>query len=72
MDEQTENKIVEKLGKMEGTLDIVKNAVLGNGQPGLSQKVEDLQKDRNILYGGGGLLMALSSILEYFHHFYKK
>lgn len=46
----------------------VERAVLGNGQPGLTQKVEDLQKSRNLLWGAGALGTTLLGVAEWFFH----
>lgn len=61
-------EIKEYLGNISGRLDGIEKAVLGNGQPGLAQKVEELQAAKNWTWGGGAILAFLAGIAEYFFH----
>jgi hypothetical protein len=60
--------IKETLGRVDGRLAGLEKAVLGDGQPGLAQKVEDLQAAKNWTWGGGAVLTFLAGLAEYLFH----
>lgn len=68
-------KIMETLGKLDERTENIEKAVLGNGQPGLAQKVEELEAHKNRTIGGVAvlsfLLTAIWGWLEYTFHLKK-
>ena len=60
--------IVETLGKLDTRTEMIERILLGNGQPGLAQKVEALEGSRNLLWGMGSAVTVLTGIFEYFWH----
>lgn len=49
-------------------IDNIDRAVNGNGQPGLAQKVEELQASKNRMYGLGAAITFLSAVGEWLLH----
>lgn len=68
-------EIAHTLGRMESNQDQMKSAVMGNGQPGLKQRVENLEEQKNKVMGGlavvGVLAAGLWGFLEYIFHYVK-
>jgi hypothetical protein len=66
-------QILEKLGNIDGRLSGIEKAVTGNGQPGLAQKVADLEAYKNkqigILTVLGALVTSAWGFLEYLFHY---
>ena len=60
--------IKENLGRQDERLEKIETAVLGNGQPGLSQKVETLQSSNSWTRGvGAGIIFLLGTLETWFH-----
>lgn len=60
--------LYQLLGEIKADLAAIKHEVAGNGQPGLRQRVEDLEASRNKVWGGLGVLTALGSVIEWLIH----
>lgn len=71
MDDQIVTHLIDikqNLGRQDERLEAIETAVMGNGQPGLAQKVEALQRDRNWTWGlGAGLTFVLATLESWFH-----
>lgn len=61
-------EIAKTLGELKKGQEIMQKALLGNGNPGLLQRVEDLETSRGRLWGVGGTLAALAGAAEWFFH----
>jgi hypothetical protein len=61
-------EIKSTLSAQDVKLDKLESAVLGNGQPGLMQKVEDLQSAKNWTWGAGSAITFLLGMLETLLH----
>lgn len=62
-------EIKTTLAGQDVKLDNLERAVLGGDQPGLTQKVEALEANKNWLWGAGAAVTALWSCAEFlFHH----
>lgn len=60
--------IKENLGRQDERLITIETAVMGNGQPGLAQKVEALQSAKNWTWGfGAAITFLLGSIESWLH-----
>jgi hypothetical protein len=75
MDDQTVIKVIETLGRLDERTERIEREVVGNGQPGLKQRVEDLEAAKNRTIGGIGVIGAIGTFiwggLEYIFHFRK-
>jgi hypothetical protein len=75
MDEQTILKIVETLGRLDERSEKLEKLLSGNGQPGIVQRVTDLEAHQNRVIGGfaviGAIGAGLWSVLEWAFHFSK-
>ena len=61
-------EIKENLSRQDERLENIETAVLGNGQPGLAQKVEALQSGHNWTKGvGAGIVFLLGTLETWFH-----
>jgi hypothetical protein len=60
--------IKENLGRQDERLDKIETAVMGNGQPGLAQKVEALQTGNSWTRGVGAGIVFLLGTLETWPH----
>lgn len=73
VDDHTIAKIAETLGRLDERTERIERDLLGNGQPGIKQRVEDLEAHQNRVLGAfgilGGLGATLWGILEYLFHF---
>ena len=58
----------ELLTRMDERLNHIREAVLGGEQPGLVQKVEGLQGDRNITWGVGMGVSFVAGLAEWLFH----
>ena len=58
----------ETIGRLDGNMEIIKNAVLGDGQPGLIQRVGELEGSRNKMWGFGSAVTFMLGILEWVLH----
>lgn len=71
MDDQIVRHLIdikENLGRQDERLEKIETAVLGNGQPGLVQKVESLQKNTSWTRGvGAGIVFLLGTLETWFH-----
>ena len=56
------------VARIEAKLDGISRDVSGNGQPGLVQKVEDLEASRNRMWGAGAVLTFLGGVAEWLFH----
>lgn len=70
-----EQLIIEHLVELKGgqaelsaRMGSLEKAVLGDGQPGLAQKVESLEASRNRVWGIGSAVVFIGGIAEYFFH----
>jgi putative N-acetylmannosamine-6-phosphate epimerase len=68
MDNKQENEMFAILGKLSADVETVKHAVMGNGQPGLVQRVDSLEANKNQLWGVGGAITFLAGVAEWFFH----
>jgi hypothetical protein len=68
MTDQQAAEILETLGRLDERTSRIDKAVNGNGQPGLAQKVEDLEASRNRLAGAGAVGAFLIGVAEWFFH----
>jgi len=68
MDDQLLAAIMQTLGELKQSVDTIEKEVTGNGQPGLRQRVEDLEASKNRLWGIGGAITFIGGIAEYFIH----
>ena len=66
-DEQV-HKIVETLGRLDERTALIEKYILGNGQPGLAQKVEALEGSRNLLWGMGSAITLIGGLVEWIIH----
>jgi len=66
-DEQV-NKIMETLGRLDERTELLVREIQGGEQPGIRQKIEDLQASRNRLWGGLSVLSLFGGLVEYFIH----
>lgn len=58
--------IKQTLAGQNEKLDALERAVLGNGQPGLTQRVETLEGAKNRLWGAGAVVTFLAGLAEFF------
>jgi len=66
----TENQaLLEALGSIKKSIENLEKAVLGNGQPGLSQKVQDLEVNQGKVVGGGLVISGLLALWQFIHGF---
>jgi len=68
MSDEQITKIFETLGRLDERTENIERAVLGNGQVGLKQKVEDLEASRNRVWGVGAAVTFIGGIVEYLIH----
>ena len=73
MDETQTLKVMQLLGKLDERTAIMQKAIEGNGQKGLTQRVEELEAHRNRELGALAVLgtagTMLWSGLEYWFHY---
>ena len=67
IDEQVA-KMIEMLGRIDSKTEALERAILGNGQPGLTQRVQDLEESRARMWGATAVLGTLAGIAEWFFH----
>ena len=56
------------VARIESKLDAIDKGVNGNGQPGLAQKVEELEASKNRAWGVGTAVAFLGGLAEWFFH----
>lgn len=61
-------QIKERQASLFEKVENIEKAVGGNGQPGLMQKVEELQASKNRIWGAGTVLAVLAGAAEWFLH----
>lgn len=61
-------EIKVSIANSSARLTAIEKAVSGNGQPGLAQKVEDLQASKNWMWGLGTAVTFLAGIAEWLFH----
>lgn len=66
-DEQL-GKILETLGRLDERTAIMYRELLGGEQPGIKQRVEDLEASRNRMWGAVGAATGLGGLVEWFIH----
>jgi len=64
MDQQP---LLEALGAIKKSIENLEKAVLGNGQPGLSQKVQELEVNQGKVVGGGLVVSGLLALWQLIH-----
>lgn len=65
------NKIMEILGRLDERTERTDKEISGNGQPGLKQRVSDLEASKNRLWGFGSATLALGGAFEFLWHYLK-
>lgn len=60
--------IKESIGNLSGRLALIERDISGNGQPGLTQRVESLEGTRSRVWGAFGVLSGLAGLLEWLTH----
>jgi hypothetical protein len=68
MTPEQEGQLMLMLGGIDARLDTIEKAVSGNGTPGLSQRVNDLEASRDRIWGAGLLGSFLLGLVEFFWH----
>ena len=70
-----ENEIIQHLidikteqASQGARLDLIERAVSGNGQPGLAQKVERLEAEKNWVRGIGSAVVFFWGTIEWYFH----
>lgn len=66
-DEQL-GKILETLGRLDERTAIMYRELLGGEQPGLKQRVQDLEASRNRMWGAVWTMTGLGGLVEWFIH----
>ena len=70
MDNEIVNHLIDiktNLASQDVRLEKIETAVLGNGQPGLAQKVESLEAHKNWLWGAGATISTLLGWIGWEH-----
>ena len=75
MEAEDVGKILETLGRLAGEAaaanaraDLIAKEVNGNGQPGIRQRVDDLEASKNRIWGALGAVSFLAGLVEFFLH----
>lgn len=68
MNDEITSEIMRLLGKLDADSETLKKAVLGNGSPGLAQRVDSLESSRDRMWGAGAILGSLAGVAEWFFH----
>lgn len=61
-------EIKESQARTETKVEAIEKELLGNGQPGIKQRVEELEGSKRHLYGIGAAITFLGTIFEYLVH----
>lgn len=56
------------VARIEAKVDAIDRSVNGNGQPGLVQKIEELEASKNRIWGVGAALTFIGGVAEYLFH----
>jgi hypothetical protein len=65
--EQGFGDVMLVLGELKAKIENIEHVVIGNGQPGLQQRMGSLEASKNRLWGAGWLMGILWGVVEYFH-----
>jgi hypothetical protein len=68
LDDKVMLEIMETLGRIDTRTAMLERVLLGNGQPGLAQKVEALEGSRNLLWGMGSAVTFIGGLAEWLFH----
>jgi hypothetical protein len=71
MDRETSDHIIqikESQARSEADMYAIKRELLGNGQPGIKQRVEQLEADRSKFYGMVAGMTFLGGIFQWIIH----
>lgn len=68
LDAEQMAKIMEFLGRLDERTAIMYKELLGGEQPGLKQRVENLEASRNRVWGGILTLTGLGGLVEWLIH----
>lgn len=60
--------IKTELAYQTAKLDVIDKVINGNGQPGLVQKVGNLENNKNWLWGMGTAVSAVAGMFEWLFH----
>lgn len=64
--------VYQAIGKLQASMENLEKELLGNGQPGVRQRVESLEGNQAKVVGGGlvlsGLLAIWQAVHAFFHH----
>lgn len=61
MDQDAVSKIAETLGRLDARMENIEKAVLGNGQPGLIQRITTIEAQNSKFMGGISVLGVLGA-----------
>jgi hypothetical protein len=61
-------ELAAAVARIEAKLDVIDRGVNGNGQPGLKQKVEDLEASKNRVWGVGAAVTFFAGLAEWLLH----
>lgn len=68
MSETQREEVARLLGAIDARLANIEKLVGGNGQPGLKQKVEDLEAANNRTKGAFAVIAFIGGVLEWLLH----